>query len=143
MLDVKFKFFNIFDVIVKTTKQVTLLQDTSSTGKTFLFNILESYFSGTSKETCIVSPHTYKKYQNSLRDMIMDRNYLVMLDGADYYIDHLQDIIYHAKADILVSVKGYHLIHIDSNVGFGFILNKSDRLELVEGSYVRYIRGLL
>lgn len=119
---------------INITDPVAILLDDSGTGKTFMFEMLESYF--------VAKGIEYKKYDYSSENEDTDwfiqgmrKANIVLLDNADLYMTkELFNYLKSSEKQIIMSIKHTEKLGSFENCGFYIINYENNNLKTVRES---------
>lgn len=115
--------------------KVAILLDESGTGKTFMFQMLESY--------CVINKIPYEKfdYGSENKDLewfiqSMKKASIVILDNSDLYMtQELFDYLKSSNKQIMISIKHVEKLSSYENCGFYTVVYDGKTLKTVRENY--------
>ena len=122
--------YNDLNVEINLRKRITLLRDYSGTGKTFLFNILLSYFQDKEIKAKLFNYLDIDTTLDEFKLGIRGREFILM-DCADLYMNkELWSMIEKSDCYFIISIKGISEIRFTDEVDNCLVLFDNDSIRL-------------
>lgn len=130
-IDWVYKGVSNINLNIDINDKVAILLDESGTGKTFMFQMLESY--------CVINKIAYEKfdYGSENKDLewfiqSMKKASIVILDNSDLYMtSELFDYLKSSNKQVIISIKHTEKLNSYENCGFYTVLYDGKTLKTV------------
>lgn len=137
-IDWTFKGVSNINLSIDISDKVAILFDDSGTGKTFMFQMLESYF--------VINKIPYEKFNYGSENknlewfkQSMKKAKVVLLDNADLYMTkELFNYLKSSDKQVIISIKHIEKLNFCNNCGFYTVVYDGKKLKTVKENDVTF-----